>query len=210
MGKEQNNLLRLDVMVKIETVSHAANGGIVSIAVLPFSKEGNEITQEPFYKVIDLMSCYMAGMDMNGCQKWWMEQSAKTISNLLMAKKELISKAIDELYGYLSFLSENHELVLWSRRMDYDFPKIEWCFNKFVEKKLPYLFKNKRDSRTWIKESGLDELQFEFEGVEHDALDSCRHQVKLLQASFNQLEPKKAVDHYEIADPTIAPKLSEK
>lgn len=208
MNKEQNNLPRLDVMIDMETVSNAENAGILSLAFLPFNRYGEDVDIEPFYKVIDLASCYMAGMNMVSCQEWWMKQDPKAISAIVNApKKENISAVINEAFGYLSALAEQYELIIWSRGTDYDFPKLEWCLRKFVEKPTPYEYYNKRDVRTWVKETALDESQFEFEGVKHNALDDCRHQVKLLQASFNQLEPKPAVEHYEIAVLSPTPKV---
>ena len=193
MEKEQNKLPRLDIMIDMETVSNAENAGILSLAFLPFSRHGEEKDGEPFYKVIDLASCYMAGMNMVGCQEWWMQQDPKAVSEIVNApKKENISAVINEAFSYLSALAEQHEIILWSRGTDYDFPKLEWCIRKFVEKPYPYKYYNKRDVRTWVKETGLDESQFEFEGIKHNALDDCRHQAKLLQASFWQLEPKQA------------------
>lgn len=210
MNKEQNNLPRLDIMIDMETVSNAENAGILSLAFLPFNKNEEVTDFESFYKVIDLSSCYMAGMNMVGCQDWWTKQDPKAVSAIVNApKKENISSVINAAYAYLSALAEQYELIIWSRGTDYDFPKLEWCIRKFVEKPYPYKYYNKRDVRTWIKETGLDESQFEFQGIKHDAMDDCRHQVKLLQASFRQFEPQ-AAPMPKFTDPTIAPKLSEK
>lgn len=190
MHKEENNLPRLDIMIDMETVSNAEDAGILSIGLLPFNKFGEAVEMGSFYKVIDLSSCYMAGMNMVGCQEWWMEQDPKAISAIVNApNKETISSVINDMYAYLSAFAEQYEIILWSRGTDYDFPKMEWCFRKFVEKKAPYKYYNKRDVRTWIKEKELDESQFEFEGVGHHALDDCRHQVKLLQATFCDERP---------------------
>lgn len=211
MHKEENSLPRLDLMIDMETVSNAENAGILSLAILPFSKENETTDKESFYKVIDLASCYMAGMNMVGCQEWWMKQDPKAVSAIVNEpKKDSISSVINAAYTYLSALAEQYELIIWSRGTDYDFPKLEWCIRKFVEKEMPYKYYNKRDVRTWIKETGLDESQFEFTGVKHNALDDCLHQVKLLCASFNQLEPKQARMEAESTDPTIAPKRSDK
>lgn len=185
MHIEENSKPRLDVMLDMETVSLAENAGILSLSMVPFSRDGSvDINHERFYRVVDLSSCFMAGMDMVGCQEWWMKQDPKAISNIVNATKEPISTVINKAYYYLSALSETYELIIWSRGIDFDFPKLEWCFRKFVEKENPYKYYNKRDVRTWLSEAEIDESQVAFEGVKHNSLDDNLHQIKLLQESF--------------------------
>lgn len=177
---EESKKPRLDVMVDMETVSLKENAGILSLALVPFNKDGLE--NEYLYFVVDLTSCFMAGMDMTGCQEWWMKQDPKAIAEIVKAEKTPIAMVINSAHTYLSNLAEQYELVIWSRGMDFDFPKLEWCFRKFVEKEPPYAYYNKRDVRTWVKELGIDESKIEFVGTKHNALDDCKHQIKLVQA----------------------------
>lgn len=183
---------RMDIMLDVETVSLRENAGLLSIALVPFSIGGKQIDSpfdgaSPFYRVIDLTSCFMAGMDMNGCQEWWMKQDPIVISGILSMGKVPVVKAMNEAHGYLSEMAEQYELVMWSRGMDFDFPKLEWCFRKFVEKPFPYAFWNKRDVRTIIKEMGINEEDFEFEGVKHNSLDDCLHQIKLIREAYRRI-----------------------
>ena len=110
-----------------------------------------------------------------------MMQDPKAIAEIVKAEKVPVGTVINRAHTYLSNLAEQYEIVIWSRGMDFDFPKLEWCFRKFVEKEPPYAYYNKRDVRTWVKERGVDELQIEFEGTKHNALHDCMHQIKLVQ-----------------------------
>lgn len=191
MEKIENKKPRMDVMCDMETVSLKENAGLLSIALVPFriSKQVDVPFdgRAPFYCAIDLASCFMAGMDMVGCQEWWMKQDPKAISCILSMVKVPVVKAINEAYRYLSELAEQYELVMWSRGMDFDFPKLEWCFNKFVEKPLPYHYWNKRDVRTLVKEMGINEEDFEFEGVKHNSMDDCFHQIRLVCEAYRKI-----------------------
>lgn len=185
MNTEENKKTRLDMMVDMETVSLKENAGILSLALVPFNRDGSVNDLVPFYLAVDLTSCFMSGMDMTGCQEWWMKQDPKAIAEIVKAEKMSIGTVINMSHTYLSNLAEQYELVMWSRGMDFDFPKLEWCFRKFVEKEPPYAYYNKRDVRTWVKELGVDESQIEFEGTKHNALDDCKHQIKLVQAAMH-------------------------
>lgn len=182
--KKDNTCLRTDVMLDLETVGLAENAGILSIAMLPFDRKGGETDAEPFFRTVDLSSCFMAGMCMSGSQEWWMRQEPQAVAAIVNAEKHPVPKVMNEAYTYLSAFAEKGELVMWSRGMDFDFPKLEWCFRKFVEKPLPYAYYNRRDVRTLVRELQVDESQIEFEGVRHNALDDCRHQVKAVQKAF--------------------------
>lgn len=175
---------RLDIMIDMETVSLAENAGILSLAMLPFSRGKETLGIEPFSRTVDLASCFMAGMCMTGSQEWWMKQEPKAVSAIVNAEKQSISHVMNDAHTYLSALAETYELIMWSRGTDFDFPKLEWCFRKFVEKDSPYCYWNKRDVRTIIHEMRIDETQFEFEGIKHNALDDCRHQVKLVREAL--------------------------
>jgi hypothetical protein len=92
-------------------------------------------------------------------------------------------------YCWLSALAEKYDLYMWCRGVDFDLPKIEWCFRKFVEKSptdedFPYRYSHKMDVRTVLKFMQIDQSQFEFEGVKHHSVDDCRHDIKMVQEVY--------------------------
>ena len=184
-ANRKNDGARTDMMLDLETVGLAENAGILSIAMLPFDRRGGLTDAEPFFRTVDLSSCFMAGMCMTGSQEWWMRQDPQASAAIVNAVKQPVSRVMNDAYTYLSAFAEKGELVMWSRGMDFDFPKLEWCFRKFVEKPFPYAYYNRRDVRTLVRELQVDESQIEFEGIRHNALDDCRHQVKVVQKAFS-------------------------
>lgn len=173
----------LNIMLDIETCALEENAAILSVALMPFALDG-ETVPEPLYMVVDTMSCFMAGMAMTSSQQWWTQQPAAARMELLHAEKKPIDTVFREIHNYLSVMAENYALVLWSRGLNFDLPKFEYCYRRFVEKPLPYKFWNVADVRTALRMAHIDPHSIEYEGVRHNALDDCRHQVKLVQAAF--------------------------
>lgn len=189
-GKEKQ---KLEIMIDLETVSLKENAGWLEVAAVPFRLDGKELHEgEGFFvgytAIVDLMSCYMAGMDMNGSQDFWMQQDPKAVARLVNGKKQSICNVVNDLFDYLAAYQETYEVEVWAQGTDFEFPKVEWCFRKFVEKEPPYSYWNKVDSRTFCNKMGIKKEDFEFEGVKHCALDDCKHQIKKVNAAYKILE----------------------
>lgn len=180
----------LNIMVDLETASTKENAAILSWAMVPFFTDGTEFTDmEDFYRVVSLTSCFFAGMDVDkDTQDWWMKQEPKAKSLFLHAEDENIHGVAMEAYTWLSNLAEKYDLYMWARGLDFDIPKMEWCFSKFVERPLPYKYSHKMDVRTVLKFMQIDQSQFEMQGVKHNALDDCKHDIRMIQEAYKWKE----------------------
>lgn len=176
----------LNIMVDLETASTRENAAILSWAMVPFFTDGKKFEgMEDFYRVVSLTSCFLAGMDFDkGTQDWWVKQDPKARGELLHAEEMNIHGVAQEAYTWLANLAESYDLYLWARGLDFDVPKMEWCFRKFVERPLPYKYSHKMDVRTVLKFMQVDQSQFEVKGVKHNALDDCRHDIEMIQAAY--------------------------
>ena len=180
----------LNIMVDLETASTKENAAILSWAMVPFFTDGTEFTDtEDFYRVVSLTSCFFAGMDVDkDTQDWWMKQEPKAKSLFLHAEDENIHGVAMEAYTWLSNLAEKYDLYMWARGLDFDIPKMEWCFSKFVERPLPYKYSHKMDVRTVLKFMQIDQSQFEMQGVKHNALDDCKHDIRMIQEAYKWMQ----------------------
>lgn len=176
----------LNIMVDLETASIKENAAILSWAMVAFTTDGSECDVEPFYKAVDLTSCFISGMDIDCCdtQKWWMKQEPESIAVILQAEKENILPVTRAAYCWLSALAEKYDLYMWCRGIDFDLPKIEWCFRKFLEQNAPYKYYHKMDVRTVLEFMQIDQSAFPFEGVKHHSVDDCRHDIKMVQKAY--------------------------
>lgn len=182
----ENKKKELQIMIDLETVSNDPDAGILSMAFVPFSINEEKLpTDDILYRVIDLASCYMSGMNMIGCQEFWVGQDPKAKAAILNAPEKVsIQSASADAFGFLSALAENYDLVMWCRGLDYDIPKLEYCFRRFVEKPLPYKYSHKHDVRTCLHDFFINESDYEFEGIKHHSVDDCRHDIKMVQAAY--------------------------
>lgn len=180
----------LNIMVDLETASTKENAAILSWAMVPFFTDGTEFTDmEDFYRIVSLTSCFFAGMDVDkDTQDWWMKQDPKAKSLFLHAEDENIHGVAMGAYTWLSNLAEKYDLYMWARGLDFDIPKMEWCFSKFVERPLPYKYNHKMDVRTVLKFMQIDQSQFEMQGVKHNALDDCKHDIRMIQEAYKWKE----------------------
>ena len=175
----------LNIMVDLETASIKENAAILSWAMVAFTTDGSECDIEPFYKTINLTSCFMTGMSIEqDTQDWWMKQSPESRAVILMSEGEDILPVTREAYCWLSALAEKYDLYMWCRGIDFDLPKIEWCFRKFLEQNAPYKYFHKMDVRTVLEFMQIDQSAFSFEGVKHNSVDDCRHDIKMVQAAY--------------------------
>jgi hypothetical protein len=178
----------LNIMVDLETASIKENAAILSWAMVAFTTDGSECDIEPFYKTVNLTSCFMTGMSIEqDTQDWWLKQSPESRAVILMSEGEDILPVTREAYCWLSALAEKYDLYMWCRGIDFDLPKIEWCFRIFLEQNAPYKYSHKMDVRTVLKFMQIDQTQFQFEGVKHNALHDCRHDIKMVQAAYDML-----------------------
>ena len=66
----------LDIMVDLETASTKEDAAILSWAMVPFDRENKRYGFDYFYKLVNMTSCFMAGMDVDkGTQQWWQAPS---------------------------------------------------------------------------------------------------------------------------------------
>ena len=205
---------KLNIMVDLETASTKENAAILSWAMMPFTTDGSECSHEPFYKTVNLTSCFMAGMDIEkSTQQWWQQQTPEARAAIMKSEGENILDVTRAAYCWLSALAETYDLCMYCRGIDFDLPKIEWCFRKFLEQDAPYKYSHKMDVRTILKFMEIDQSQFEFEGVKHQSLDDCVHDIKMIQKAYqlknDWMTAYVAVDAKKTADEIKAKRAKE-
>ena len=179
---------QLNLMLDLETASTRPEAAILSIAIVPFNLDASEPAPEVphHYEVINFASCFFEGDDIDKeTQRRWMQQPVAAQLEIINRQGSHVRMAIRDAYNYLTYLSEQYELIIWSQGIDFDFPILEYAFEKYVESnKKPYSYWNKRDTRTIIKWSNVNSHDYVRTGTAHNALDDCRTQIKNVQAAY--------------------------
>ena len=182
----------LNIMVDLETTAKTENAGILSWAMVAFAVNGEDIPEFTFERVVTLRSCFFAGMRIEvDTQEWWDKQEPQAKHHILTREAESIRTVAKDAYMQLEALAESHDIYLWSRGIDFDLPKIKWCFEHLLEKdekNFPFKFSHKMDVRTVLKFMGIDQSQFEFQGVQHRSVDDCKHDIRMIQEAYKWKE----------------------
>jgi exodeoxyribonuclease VIII len=173
MGMGKNN-----IMVDLETMGNRGNAAIVSIGAVRFDPTG---LKEEFYKVIDLDSSVMAGMDIDvSTVSWWLRQGAE-------ARKIFTDVGVTSLKAALVdfkiFIGKGAEV--WGNGADFDNVILKSAYDA-VELPLPWQYWNNRCYRTM---KGLyKQVKLDRTGTHHNALDDAKTQAEHLIRIFKYLE----------------------
>lgn len=167
-----------NLMIDIETLSVKQNAVILSIGAVFFDLEG--LIGSEYYKKISINSCIELGLEVDeSTLKFWIEQPNES-------KKDLFSNTDFLFYSLkqLSLLIDENTCV-WGNPSSFDIGILTNAFNK-CNIKIPWNYRNIRDLRTLTAFYPKIKDEIEFTGVKHNAIDDCKHQIKILQKIYSQ------------------------
>ena len=183
---------RLDLMIDLETTSCKPNAGILSISIVPFRLDGEKLSKElkDINHFIDLESIFFEGHDIDkDTQSWWSKQKKEIKNEFITQEKITIQEATTSVYSMLEWWCDTYDVYVWSKGTDFDFPILEYCFNKYLSKNGPYKYWQKMDVRTYISEfEDIKSMIFSSGSSAHRSIDDCYHQIQQVQAVYNKLK----------------------
>lgn len=165
-----------EVMIDIETLGTSVNSVITSIAAVEFNLETGNVGE--IFKVnIDPKSCLKNGLEMDwDTIQWWMNQSSDAIESMSKNAKPL-PIALVELNKFFAN-KETHNV--WGNSARFDLGIVENAFLKVGYDSHPWSPWGERCMRTITSLNREIKDNEPFEGVKHDAVDDCLHQIKVL------------------------------
>lgn len=141
----------------------------------------------------ELGNSYKANIDANSLETppdastvyWWLSQS-KEAQDTLLTNKQHIRHVLTQLVEFLTPAKR-----IWSHAT-YDFVLLQNLLNQYsIPNKINY--KSGLDIRTLVYLSGISIKDIVREGLHHDALEDCKHQVKYTTKAINELKINKQV-----------------
>lgn len=179
------------VMVDLETLATSPNAVILSIGAVRFNPY--IVTQvidldNCFYRVIDIGSSIMTGMEISPeTIKWWQKQSNEAQSDVFLAESVHISNALASFSSWLP----TEDFTIWGNGSSFDIPILENAYRK-TKITNPWKYSSHRDYRTikmLYERLKKDKNYFpeKMNGTAHNALDDARHQVTCLQHMMSTL-----------------------
>lgn len=170
-------------MIDIETLGVVSGSVIVSVGAVKFDIERGEYGPY-FYQIVDIDSCLKRGLKVSGSTiKWWLKNSEE-------ARNEVAQQGNDlkEVLKDLSLFIEKDDIV-WSNGVRFDIALLEDAYAA-CELDVPWNFRNERDVRTLVSFApGVkDRCIKENNGIEHNALEDCKLQIKYCTEIYNKIK----------------------
>ena len=170
-------------MIDFETFGNGKNACVVQIGACYFNRETGE-TGEYFKSNIDARSAIASGADMDADTiYWWLSQSPDAIKSVTEIPLIEIKDAFESLNAFLA-LAEG--VRIWSHAT-FDFVILTETLKR-LKMKPRFSYRAARDIRTLLDLSGVDFKKVPREGLHHDALDDCFHQIKYCVEAFKSLK----------------------
>ena len=191
--KEGNGTMEMtDLMLDLETVGTGANAAVLSIAAVFFCSDTGETGRE-FHMPVQLQSCLMAGLEADAdTLLWWIEQEGAAKSLILEGQKYAspIALVLAEFATFCWAQFGDSHVKVWGNGPSFDCAILANCYKKIpCIEPLPWKHFNERCVRTVVDLAGGQDFKtsIPFEGVKHDALDDCRHQIKLVSEGLKKI-----------------------
>ena len=177
-----------DIMLDIETLSTNSNAVILSIGAVQFDLKSGEVGKSFHVKLHTEEQVKNGGVVSPSTAKWWSEQTQEA-QDMVFSGERL--KMLDALKQFNNWISDNFkdtdDTRMWGNGATFDNVIVRNLYSRcnlpFV---LPYWCDT--DVRTLTQLEDYDkvkELTGPFIGVKHDAIDDCKHQIRMCKIAYD-------------------------
>lgn len=184
---------RIDVMLDLETLSTKQSANVIQISAVTF-----DLTNDNFSDIRTFNQCCELSSERTTDQDtlaWWNETNHDLLANLLRdgAGCDQLTAVHNFQHWIFELQNEYNMVYVWGNGSTFDNAKIENMCEQY-KLKYPVNYKCNMDLRTLIRVAGIttnlgeDYLKdIAFEGDEHNALDDCKHQIKIAHRCINEM-----------------------
>lgn len=174
------------LMIDLETMGSESRSAIVSIGAVEFNIVTGE-TGEEFFRVVTLQSCIDLGLEINASTvMWWMQQSDEARNALINKNALHISEALLQFSDFINTCG-GKDAQVWGNSARFDLGILSDSYKK-ANLKMPWDFRNERCVRTLV--SFIPEIKnmTKFQGIAHNPIDDCHHQIRYCSETWNTLK----------------------
>ena len=173
------------LMLDIETMGHTSNSVITQISAVEFDINTGSIGRV-FDKKIDIQSCLDVGLTCTGGTiNFWLNQSKEAQNKYVGSEKVPIMTALQAL----DFFVQNGQYKVWGNSARFDCGILCDAYNA-CKLKYPFIYWNELDVRTIVWLNPQIKKDAVFEGVKHHGIDDCKHQIKYLVKTLQNILQK--------------------
>jgi len=185
---------RVDIMVDLETLGLGDDASIIQIGAIRFDIKTGEVLSE-FNQYVDITRSTPT-VD-GGTLLWWLNTNSELLLKILNGGTRSICVSLMKFNEWIESQEpeDEHTVYLWGNGILFDNAKIKHNMLK-NNIEYPIGYKNDRDVRTLLEMASIKTgcSESEIKGlinndglVEHDAIDDCIYQARLVSMCFNML-----------------------
>ena len=171
------------IMLDIETLGTNSNALVVSISAVQFDMNSNEIGEKFEIGLNKEQQLEKGAVVEQSTVDWWEKQSDEAKQMLDSLEKIDVS---DALVCFNSWIKSNFKapskIKLWGNGATFDNVIIRNLFSRHdIDFLIPYYAD--KDVRTLVYLLKINTKSFTFDGVKHNGIDDCLHQIKYCQSA---------------------------
>lgn len=186
--------MRVDIMTDIETLGTSPDSTVFQVCAVAFNIVTGEM-KDSFNEIIDVgMESVISDGD---TLKWWLKTNKELFCDLLTSERATIGQHVFLAFQkwILKQTADYKDIYLWGNGIKFDNVMIDTQMKKY-KIHYPIYYRNDRDVRTLLElasiKSGLSESDIKASvkndsEVEHDAIDDCKYQIRLVCKCFDML-----------------------
>lgn len=175
------------IMMDIETLSTDSYGVVTTISAVQFDLETGK-TGKTFEIGLDIKEQVANGAIIDtDTVVWWMSQDQEAIKAMLRISKINVKSALYTFNDWIKSLNlPLNDIKLWGNGVSFDNVMVRNLYKKTnIEFALPYWCDN--DVRTLVTLGNIDTRNYKFDGIKHNGIDDCKHQIKYCHAAYKGL-----------------------
>lgn len=191
MNNEYNS--DLHVMVDLETLGEGNDAVVTQLAAVTFNPyTGKKIAM--FNMFIDIADSLDKGFKPSkSTLLWWLSQDEDARKILVDTQKQAssVEVVLNEFRWFLeeTFKDKLSEVKIWGNGSTFDVSKLKTHYEK-LKIDLPWMFYNERDVRSIIAFNPSIKESAVFEGVKHNGIHDCYHQINYMSDTLKTISVK--------------------
>jgi len=177
------------VMLDLETLDTTHDACVLQIAAVRFDLQTGK-TAEEYDTLINPLSSVKFNRKINEeTLRWWADQN-KSVRDLIPQAFFTGITLPEALKKLSAFVGQYKDTKVWGNGVLFDNAIIRSAWKSAGLDKEPWGFRADLDVRTLVaigRAAGIERPKDQFEGVKHNALDDCKHQIKYCSYIYNNL-----------------------
>lgn len=173
------------LMIDLETLGHKTNGStILSVGAVEFDIETGKTGKE-LYLPIDPQDCINHGLLPTASTiSWWMKQDDH--AQFMAFEKDKVRLTLLEALNALKSFCDGKDYRVWGNSARFDLGILSAAYDVF-NRELPWNHWAELDVRTMVFLNPDVKKNMKFEGIQHDPIADCKHQIKYISEIWKSL-----------------------